>query len=230
MARLARLYVPGMPQLVVQRGINRQVLFNDPADFQAFRLWLRDAAREHGVALHAYVLMPDHFHLLATPPDERATGRMLQSVGRRYVAYFNRRNVRTGTLWEGRYRSTVVDPARYLIAVMRYLELNPVRAGLAAEAAKYPWSSCAHHVGIAPDLLITDHAVYWALGNTPFERQAQYRQALDEPLVAPVLARIRAAGHKGWMLGDQDFIAAQAPNASRRPAIAARGRPARSLA
>lgn len=229
MARLARLYVPGLPQLVVQRGNNRQTIFHDAADYRAFLGWLRDAVREQGIALHAYALLPDHFHLLATPPDERAIGRALQSVGRRYVAYFNQRYARSGTLWEGRYRSTVLDPERYLIAAMRYLELSPVRAGLSAEPARYLWSSCAHHVGITQDLMVTDHPLYWALANMPFDRQALYRQALEEGPAAGECERIREATHKGWMLGDADFAGRHAATASRRPVIATRGRPRKAL-
>ena len=225
MARLARLYVPGLPQLVVQSGNNRQTIFHDAADYRAFMGWLRDAVREQGVALHAYALLPEHFHLLATPADERAIGRALQSVGRRYVAYFNQRYARSGTLWEGRYRSTVLDPDRYLIAAMRYVELGPVQAGLCTDPARYPWSSCAHHVGISQDLIVTDHSVYWALANMPFDRQALYRQALEEGLAADEEERLRAATQKGWMLGDAEFVERHAGAASRRPSIATRGRP-----
>lgn len=229
MARLARLHVPGLPQLLVQRGNNRQSIFHDDADRRLFLGWLRDAAREHGVAIHAYVLMPDHFHLLATPPVEGAMGRMLQSLGRRYVAHFNRKSGRAGTLWEGRYRATVVDPERYLLAAMRYVETNPVRAGLAVEPMSYPWSSCAHHVGVHPDPLVSDHPVYWALANTPFERQAAYRQLLDEPMSAHALTTVRAAVHKGWMLADDAVAAHHAALATRRPRAARRGRPARTV-
>lgn len=225
MARLARLHVPGLPQLLVQRGSDRQTIFVDDADRDVFLRWLRDAAREQGVAIHAYVLMPDHFHLLATPSGERSVGRMLQSIGRRYVAHFNRRVGRSGTLWAGRYRSTVIDPDSYLVMAMRYIESNPVRANLVADPAGYHWSSCAHHVGIRPDPIVTDHPQYWALANTPFERQAAYRQLLDEPLAPSELAAIRASTHKGWMLAEPKAIARYVAEASRRPSLGVRGRP-----
>lgn len=228
MARLARLYVPGLPQLIGQRGNNGQSIFLDDADRSAFLTWLRDAAREHGVAVHAYVLMPDHFHLAATPAEAHSISRMLQSVGRRYVAYFNHRTGRAGTLWEGRYRSTVLDPERHLLAVMRYIELNPVRAGLVAEPARYVWSSCAHHVGMRAEPWLTDHSVYWALANTPFDRQAAYRQRLEEAPSAAELDLIRTTARKGWLLGDESFAARVDAAASRRSMPAPRGRPKRS--
>ncbi len=228
MARLARLYVPGLPQLVAQRGNGKQPIFIEDADRKAFLGWLRDAAREHGVAVHAYVLMPDHFHLLGTPTHERSISRMLQSVGRRYVAYFNQRVGRTGTLWEGRYRSTVLDPDRYLLPVMRHVELNPVRAALTTDPTHYPWSSCAHHVGINSEPWLTDHPAYWGLANTPFDRQAAYRHLLEEAPSPGEIEAIRAAARKGWILGDEAFAARIEGSVSRRPLAAARGRPRKS--
>jgi putative transposase len=201
MARLSRLYVAGMPQIIMQRGNNGALIFVEDADYETYRLHLRDAARDSGVALHAYVLMPDHVHLLITPPDDAAAGKLMQSLGRRYVRWFNDRHFRTGTLWEGRYRSTVIEPAAWLLPVSRYIELNPVRKGLGASAEHYMWSSCRHHLGLAPDPLVTDHAFYWALGNTPFERHIHYRAMLDAGASMGELDAIRYAAQHGWMLG-----------------------------
>ena len=207
MSRLPRLYIPGLPQLIIQRGNNRTAVFTDEEDYAQYRSHLREAARETGVALHAYVLMPDHVHLLITSPDEGAAGNLMQRLGRRYVRWFNDRHHRSGTLWEGRYRSTVIEPGEWLLAASCYIELNPVRAGLAASAEHYLWSSCRHHLGLEPDPLISDHALYWGLGNTPFDRQAAYRKLLDAGIGLSELDCLRYAAHRGWMLG-------QAPAAS----------------
>jgi putative transposase len=225
MARLARLIVPNYPHHLIQRGNDQQLIFRDEGDYEAFLKWLRDAARRFKVAVHAYVLMPNHFHLLGTPIDETGLARMMQWIGRYYVPYFNHKYQRTGTLWQGRYRTTVVEPERYLLVCSRYIELNPVRAELAGAADHYLWSSCAHHVGIKADPLVTDHALYWALGNTPFEREAAYKEALSHPLRNEEIEAIRAATNKGWLLGTDKFRQSLAKQTTRRLAPARRGRP-----
>lgn len=224
MSRLPRLYIPGMPQLILQRGNNRNPVFMDETDCEQYRLHLRDAVRESGVALHAYVLMPEHVHLLITPPDEFAAGKLMQRLGRRYVRWFNDRHFRSGTLWEGRYRSTVLEPDKWLLAASRYIELNPVRAGQLSHAEHYLWSSCRHHLGLSPDPLITDHSLYWGLGNTPFERQAAYRALLESGSSPDELDSIRYAVHRGWMLGELPVAIAETL-ANRRLAPLPKGRP-----
>jgi putative transposase len=224
MARLPRLFVPGFPQLVLQRGIQRSPIFADEAYYQQYLGILRDAARESSIQVHAYALMPDHVHLLFSAADENAPGRALQQIGRRYVRYYNDRHQRTGTLWEGRYRSTAIEPARFLIPCYRYLDLNPVRAGLVADPAHFAWTSCRHHLGITPEALITDHPLFWALGNTPFERQAGYRALLDGGPSEDELEAIRYAAHRGWLLGEIAPKAGEsAPN--RRITPLTKGRP-----
>ena len=224
MARLARLYVPGMPQLVTQRGNNRTALFLDETDYLQFLAWLRDALKECDVVLHAYVLMPDHVHLLLTAKDERGVPSLMQRLGRRYVRWFNDRHRRTGTLWEGRYRSTVVEPSKWMIAAYRYIEMNPLRAGLVPDPAFWVWSSARAHLGHESDPYLTDHATFWHLGNTPFERQAAYRRLLDVGPSASELESIRFAAHRGWMLGELPQTR-QAPEASRRVSPLPKGRP-----
>lgn len=225
MARLPRLVVPNQPHHVIQSGIDRQTIFRDADDHAAFLRWLRDAARQFKVAIHAYVLMPNHLHLLASPSDATGLARMMQWVGRQYVPYFNAKYQRSGTLWQGRYRATVIDAERYLMACSRYIESNPVRAGLAATPADYPWSSCAHHVGSRPDPLITDHAAYWALGNTPFAREAAYQELMAHVPQADEVALLTDAAWKGWALGSDQFKATLAKQANRRVSPAKRGRP-----
>lgn len=225
MARLPRLVVPHQPHHIIQSGNDRQAIFRDADDHAAFLRWLRDAAKQFKVAIHAYVLMPNHLHLLASPSDATGLARMMQWVGRHYVPYFNAKYQRTGTLWQGRYRATVIDADKYLMACSRYIESNPVRTGLAATPAEYPWSSFAHHAGTRPDPLITDHAAYWALGNTPFAREAAYQELMAQPPQPDEVALLTDAALKGWVLGSDQFKAALAKQANRRVSPAKRGRP-----
>lgn len=225
MARLPRLVVPGQPHHVIQRGNDRQLIFREPADYGIFLDWLGQAARQFKVAIHAYVLMPNHLHLLASPADQAGLGRMMQWVGRHYVPYFNHKYDRIGTLWQGRYKATVIDSERYFLVCSRYIELNPVRAGMLVDPAQYRWSSCQHHIGGAPDPLVTDHALYWALGNTPFARERAYRDLIGEALTAEDIAALSEATHKGWALGSERFTAALERQTERRVRPAKRGRP-----
>ena len=149
--------------------------------------------------------MPNHFHLLATPADAQTVAKTLQSLGRRYVAHFNVRYERTGTLWEGRYRATPVDSDRYLLACHRYIELNPVRASLAPNPASCRWSSHRHNAHGAVDALVTPHPLYLGLGNSGPERRAAYRGLIDTVPATPVIDEIRMATHYGWALGSDDF-------------------------
>ena len=174
MARLPRLTLPGFTHHVIQRGNNRQAIFATGADYQMMLALLEENSRKFGVAIHAYVLMSNHFHLLVTPQTQEGLPQMMQAIGRRYVRYFNDAQHRSGTLWEGRYKSALIQSERYLLACMVYIDLNPVRAGLAATPADYPWSSHAHYAGLRIDKLITPHALMWELGNTPFAREAAY--------------------------------------------------------
>lgn len=201
MARLPRLAAAGFPHHVIQRGNDRQTVFREDADYARYLGWLREVAAAHGLHVHAYVLMPNHVHLLATPPTGDALSRAMQSLGRRYVRWFNDKYRRTGTLWEGRFRSTVIDADRYLLACSRYIELNPVRAGIVDSPELYRWSSYAHHAGVLVDPLVTDHPLVWALGNTPFERQLAYRRLFDLELTPEFVLSLRSATNRGRALG-----------------------------
>lgn len=225
MARLPRLTVPGYAHHVIQRGNNRQSLFADRDDYLRLLEYLADSAQKYDVAIHAYVLMSNHFHLLATPSHESSLPGLMQSLGRRYVRNFNHRYKRTGTLWEGRYRATIIDSEHYLIACMAYIELNPVRAGMVAQPGDYPWSSYAHQTGVRNDTLITPHALYWALGNTPFSREAAYRAILEAGLGAEQVDSFNQATLKGWALGGQGFARELELRAGRRVSPLRPGRP-----
>ncbi len=225
MARLPRLTVPGYPHHVIQRGNNRQAIFLNDADRRLLLgLWAEYAAKFQ-VAVHAYVLMDNHFHLLVTPSTDDGLPQMMQAVGRRYVRHFNDAHGRTGTLWEGRYRSTVIETEPYLLACMAYIDLNPVRAGLAATAKDHPWSSHGHYTGQRQDTLITPHDLVWALGNTPFAREAAYAEVVRGGLRQQAQQSLTDATLKGWALGGDDFLADIGRRTERRAVPLKAGRP-----
>jgi putative transposase len=228
LARLARLAIAGLPHHLIQLGHNRQAVFVDDADRRCYLEFLRDAALDSGVCVHAYLQLPERVHLVATPTQADALSRMMQRLGRRYVAAFNQRHGRAGTLWEGRFRCSVLEPARYLLACMTELEAKPVRRGLAIEAAQFLWSSAAHHCGLRHDSLIVEHQLFWALGNTPFEREAAYRLLLERALTCEEDPLIDSATLKGWALGSKLFVDHHTEVAGRRLSPLPRGRPSRT--
>ena len=225
MARLPRLIVPSQPHYVIQRGLNGQNVFQDTDDYTTFLAWLRTAARTYKVAIHAYVLLPDGLHLLATPSEEDGLGQMMQWLGRCYVPYYNQKYGRAGTLWHGRYKTSVVDAENFLLTCCRYMEAAPVRAGVAPAADEYPWSSYAHHAGMRADNVVTDHPVYWSLGNTPFQREAAYIELSGQYLPAAQIAVVEAAVLKGWPLGTDRYKKELEQKAKRQVLPAKRGRP-----
>jgi len=225
MARLPRLTLPDYPHHVIQRGNNQQPIFSTPVDYRRMLEVLEESAKKHQVAIHAYVLMSNHFHVLATPQTGEGLPQMMQALGRSYVRYFNASQQRTGTLWEGRYRSTVIQSERYLLACMVYIDLNPVRAGIVGRAQDYPWSSHAHYIGLTSDRLATPHAHYWDLGNTPFAREAAYAELVHAGLNKVQQQALTDATLSGWALGEADFVANLQKRTLRRISMAAAGRP-----
>ncbi len=225
MARLPRLTLPDYPHHVIQRGNNRQPIFATSADHQRLLDILEESAKKFEVAIHAYVLMSNHIHLLATPQTADGLPLMMQALGRAYVRYFNASQQRSGTLWEGRYKSTLIQSERYLLACMVYIDLNPVRAGLAARAQDYPWSSHGHHIGLRSDRLITPHALFWELGNTPFAREAAYAEMVQAGINPVQQAALTDATLRGWALGEADFVANLQKRTQRRVSKGAAGRP-----
>ena len=208
MARLPRLGVAGWPHLLSQQVHDGQLLARDDADRQDLLDTLRDAARQHGVLVHAYRLGASSLVLLATPERADALSLFMQAVGRRYVAHHNRRHGRHGGLWAGRYRGTVIDPARYLLDAMVFAELKEPQGpygGQEGGANWALWSSAPHHLGLRTDPLVTDAPGFWALGNTPFERQAAWRQRLQDGLAATRALELAQAMHKGWALMPADL-------------------------
>ncbi len=228
MARQPRLVAPGYPHHVIQRGNNRQAIVLDDRDRRQFLDELRERALERDIKVHAYVLMDNHMHLLVTPRESDDLSRMMQSLGRRYVGWFNRRHERTGTLWEGRFRATVIETERYFLACQRYIELNPVRAGIVADPFNFEWSSARHHGGIEPDQIVSDHSVFWALGNTPFEREAAYRELLAQGMADAEVKTITQATLQAKVLGNAAFVAKLSRLMERQLVVRPRGRPARA--
>lgn len=225
MARLPRLEIPGQPHLLIQRGHNGQAVFRDDQDRGSFRDDLHQAARDAQVSLHAYSLGVREISILATPAAKGGLGRLMQRVGRRYVMGFNARHGRSGTLWEGRFRATVIEPERYLLTAMRLVESHPVREQLVSRASEWPWSSAAHHLGRRSDPLVTVHPIYWSLGNTPFERQARYAGLLEAADDLDRQQELLDAAMRGWVIGDPAFVALVAEQSSRPVQPRPRGRP-----
>jgi putative transposase len=191
MARRGRLFIPGLTHHVVHRGVNRAAVFLSSADHALYIRILTRAAAAARVAIHAYALMSNHIHLMATPESERGLSLMMQEVGRIYVPFFNRRYGRTGTLWDGRFRPAVVQTEMYWMTCLRYVELNPVRAGIVARPEDYRWSSYRAHAFGTRDSLLTSHPLFDGLGTTATQRGEAWRTMCDAPLPDEKLVELR---------------------------------------
>ena len=224
MPRLGRYFLPDQPLHVIQRGNNRQAIFFCQDNYGRLHAWLAEAAAAHDCAVHAYVLMTNHLHLLLTPGNETSLPGTMQSLGRRYVRHINTARRRTGTLWEGRYRAAPIDSEAYFLACCGYIELNPVRAGMVVHPGDYVWSSFRAHAFGAADALVRDHALYRGLGRSAAERRGAYRALFEPPVDAAFLDRLRAATNGGWALGDERFKRNLATALGRRAAPLPRGR------
>ena len=205
MARPARYFLEGQPQHLIQRGNIREPIFVVDDVYRFYLECLQKAAERHGCAIHAYVLMTNHTLLLATPETESSRPKTMQSVGRRYVQYFNFTYSRTGTLWEGRYKATIIDSEAYLLTCMRYIELNPLRAGMVKDPSDYPWSSYGVNALGVHDKLCMPHSLYERIGRNADERQAGYRELFRKQISEIELDAIREATNKAWALGNDRF-------------------------
>jgi putative transposase len=208
MPRTSRLVLPGVALHVIQRGNNRQECFRRDSDYLLYLLHLHELAAKHGCAVHAYCMMTNHVHLLLTPSTEGALSTLMQNLGQRYVQYINRTYGRSGTLWEGRYRSCIAESAHYVLACYRYIELNPVRAGMVHQPSKYPWSSYRANADGVNDRLLSAHAEYLGLGQNHDARLRAYRGLFQEVLEPSLLERIRDATNGGYPLGSESFTSA----------------------
>ena len=227
MARLVRVSPIGVPQHLIQRGNNRQLCFAGEADMKAYLNWLKESSKKYNVDVHAWVLMTNHVHLLCTPQEEGAISRMMQSIGRMYVRYYNYTYQRSGTLWEGRFKSSLVQSERYLLELYRYIELNPVRADMVDDPGEYSWSSYAcNALGVQTELQ-TPHSEYLSLGTTKEERLENYRALFKVHVNAELLKEIRESTNKGLALGNERFTAKIEALTDRRVTRRKAGRPKR---
>lgn len=225
MPRRSRIHLPGQPIHLVQRGHNREACFFTDEDFLAYREWLGEALKKTGCTLHAYVLMTNHVHLLLTPPTGEAVSQMVISLGRRYVQYINRTYRRTGTLWDSRYKSSLVHADDYLLLCQRYIELNPVRAVMTEDPAHYRWSSYRANGLGQSDALLTPHELYLALDGDGATRRAAYRSLFRSELDDEALTDIRRALSQGQPLGKGRFLDQIDRMTGRRCEVRPRGRP-----
>jgi putative transposase len=237
MPRQPRLVLPGIALHVIQRGNNRAACFGDDRDYLCYLTYLRKLSVKHGCVLHAYCLMTNHVHLLLTPQHSTACMDLMRDLGQSYVKYFNRRHGRSGTLWEGRYRSCIVESPQYVMACYRYIELNPVRAGMVSDPRAYAWSSHAANSGTAIDVLASPHPEYIALADNPPRRCAAYRLLFDKTLSDSVIAAIRDATNGSLPLSSEALKAELAAGGRRiehrrpgpRPAKDAAGQEVRQI-
>ena len=225
MPRRPRVHLDGVPLHIVQRGHNRQPCFFGEEDYSSYLHWLGEALGEAECALHAYVLMTNHVHLLLTPKKAEAVPRLIISLWRRYVQYINRTYRRTGTLWDSRYKSSLVQAATYLLLCQRYIELNPVRAAMVDDPAHYRWTSYRANGLGAADSRITPHALYQSLGRSDKERQAAYRALFRAQLDQPAIDDIRLALNQNQPLGNERFYAKIEKMTGARREAKPRGRP-----
>ena len=228
MARLPRLNLPGVAQHITQRGNNREACFANDEDCAAYMHHLREAAKKHNVAVHAFVLMTNHVHLLATPTAANGIAKMMQAVGRHYVPYFNHVHQRTGTLWEGRYKACLVADDAYLLHCYRYIELNPVKPGMVERAEDYRWSSHSTNAYGMPSSIITPHDLYTQLGKTKDDRLNAYRALFDAHQPLRIKQEIETILKKGLVLGNDQFKQQVATLLEREVNPRSAGRPRRT--
>ena len=228
MPRQPRLVLPEVAAHLIQRGNDRNPCFREPADYMVYLVNLRALAAKHACAVHAYCLMTNHVHLLLTPSSAEACTALMRDLGQRYVQYFNRRHARTGTLWEGRFRSSVVESARYVLACYRYIELNPVRAGMVRHAADYPWSSHTANIGEAPRTFLSPHVEFVALGSSVSGCEAAYRLLFESEMETAVIREIREATNGGYPLAGDAFKERLRSSSSRKIERGRAGRPAKA--
>jgi putative transposase len=225
--RKPRFFLPDIPVHIVQRGHSREPVFFEDGDYRAYLDWLAEAAERYACAVHAYVLMTNHIHILVTPEKSDSVSRMMQYVGRRYVPYINYTYGTSGSIWEGRFKASLIQDEQYLLTCMRYIELNPVRANMTAGPGQYRWSSYRGNALGKTDKLITPHALYTALGRTRANRQVAYRDLFKVHVDETELKSIRAAWQTGTPLGNDYFREKIERKLGSKTGQARRGRPSK---
>jgi len=229
MPRRARIKLAGIPVHLIQRGNNRSACFFAEDDYQYYLEHLGEACKKYSVELHAYVLMTNHVHLLMTPEEGEGPSQVMKYLGQRYVQYVNRTYRRSGTLWEGRFRSCLVGEEAYFLGCHRYIELNPVRASMVEHPGEYPWSSYDHNAQGKPNDLIRQHALYRALGGDLDSRRNAYRELFRYQLDPGLVDQIRTATNGGFVLGTERFQKEIAAMVGRRTWRGNPGRPTKSI-
>ncbi|MEP3348690.1 MAG: transposase [Marinomonas sp.] len=205
MPRKSRFFLPNVPVHIVQRGASRTPVFFEDEDYKAYAFWMKEAAKKYNIAIHAFVLMTNHVHILLTAQYGSEVSLFMQHIGRRYVPFINHKYGRSGSIWEGRFKSSLVQSEHYFINVMKYIELNPVRANMVDRPSLYRWSSFHHNAGIKQFSFISAHPTYNALGRNVKERALNYSQRIEEALNVHEISSIQAAWQTGTPLGDDDF-------------------------
>jgi putative transposase len=225
MPRKPRFYLPNVPVHIVHRGHSRNPVFFEVQDYATYAYWLSESAKRYDIAIHAFVLMTNHVHLLVTPVDVQGPSNFMQYIGRRYVPYINHKYGRSGSIWEGRHKSSLVDADEYFITVMRYIELNPVRAGMVEVPGHYRWSSFCHNAGVREISFIQFHPLYHQLGASPAERSNAYQALFSSHIEQSVMKKIADAWQTGTPLGNDRFREKVEAQLSRKVGQARRGRP-----
>lgn len=229
MPRRPRLLLPGIPLHITQRGVNRGATFIDAEDYRLYLALLAEVGADHDIGVHAYALMGNHVHLLVTPACGGDLSRAMRLLNQRYVGAFNRRHGRTGTLWESRFRSCLVQTERYLLTLYRYIDLNPVRAAIVDSVERYPWSSARANLELVTDACMSPHPLYLALGADVAERANRYRDWLRAGIPDDELAAIRAHVQQERALGSERFQDMVARTLNRAVAVRPRGRPCKVI-
>jgi putative transposase len=229
MPRIPRIAVPGVAMHVIQRGNNRQAVFFHDTNYVHYLNLLFESAERYDVSVHAFVCMTNHVHILLTPRNECSTSRMMQRLGASYAAGVNSVYQRTGSLWEGRFKSSLVDSERYLLACYRYIELNPVRAGMVEHPAEYRWSSYRHHAVELSEYPIRPHSEWLALGSSAEERRKRYTELVADGLRDDEVEVFRRCARKGLPAGSKRFRAEIEEALARRIGDGRRGRPKKGL-
>lgn len=229
MPRRPRIIISGVPLHIIQRGNNRQACFFADEDYSFYLAWLQEYCWKAGCAVHAYVIMTNHVHLLLTPKKKESAGNLMKSLGQRYVQYINRTYERSGTLWEGRFRSSVIQQDAYLLTCQRYIEMNPVRAGMVDHPGAYKWSSYLTNGQGHPSALISHHSIYDALGVDDTERLSTYRELFKHELEPSEVDKIRRATNGNFALGSSRFQEEVSSMLGRRVAPGRAGRPLKEM-
>ncbi|MFL0796418.1 MAG: transposase [Cellvibrionaceae bacterium] len=228
MPRKSRFYLPNIPVHIVQRGQSRDPVFFEAQDYATYAYWVSEAAKRYNVSVHAFVLMTNHIHLLITPLDGDSVSRFMQFIGRRYVPYINHKYGRSGSIWEGRYKASLVQAEEYFLTVMRYIELNPVRAGMVASPGHYRWSSFCHNIGVRDIGFIDFHEAYEQLGRTKEARCRAYGELFSVHIDGASMRCISEAWQSGTPLGNEYFKDKIEKQLSKKVGQARRGRPMKS--